>query len=170
MKRIALACCTCVLGSAVTLVGISNSVPAGAINEYVGKTYEQAAESISQWGTPVVASRVGSFLPTGKCIVTGSHPPSSLDSSGNKPGGRMLLHINCNATTAASGHPGNSVATSAGRKAKELRDKGVLFSENFAKGTVDGLTPSCERYFDYCVEVCDQAGTCSDELLQYLGL
>ena len=59
---------------------------ASAVNEYAGQTYNDAAQAISDAGqSPVIATRVGSFLPTGSCMVTGSRSANFLDSSGSQP-------------------------------------------------------------------------------------
>jgi len=106
-----------VLGSAAALVAVFGSGSAAAVNEYAGQTYEDAASSISDWGTPVIASRVGSYLPTEQCMVTGSRDPSFLDSSGNHRWGTVLLDLNCNDSVASAGKPGYSAASPEGRTA-----------------------------------------------------
>ena len=158
-----------VLGSAAALVAVFGSGSASAVNEYAGQTYEEAASSISDWGTPVIASRVGSYLPTEQCMVTGSRAANFLDSSGNGRSGTVLLDLNCNDTSAFNGHPGNSVATPEGRQVKEFRDAAVRINNDFAKATAAGQTSFCEEEADYCQKVCEESGTCSAELLDYLG-
>lgn len=107
-----------VAGGAAALFAMFGSGSAAAVNEYKGMTYNDAAQAISQAGqTPIIATKVGSFLPTGACIVTGSHAASFLDSSGNNPGGRVLLELNCNYTFALPGVPGNSHASPEGKAA-----------------------------------------------------
>lgn len=103
---------------AITLVALVGTGSAGAINEYDGQTYADAANAISQsGGSPKIASKVGSFLPTQNCIVTGSRNASFLDSSGNNPGGVVLLDLNCNYMFALPGVPGNSHASPEGKAA-----------------------------------------------------
>lgn len=100
------------------LAGLVGTASAGAINEYEGQTYADAANAIRQSGGSVkVGGKVGSFLPTDKCIVTGSRNASFLDSSGNNPGGVVLLDLNCNYMFALPGVPGNSHASPEGRSA-----------------------------------------------------
>lgn len=108
------------VGVAAALFATFGSGTAAAINEYVGQTYDDAAQAISDSGSsPVIATRNGSFLPTGACIVTGSRNASFLDSSGVNPGGRVLLDLNCNNTFAAAGVPGNSLGSPEGRQARQ---------------------------------------------------
>ena len=103
---------------ATALFALFGSGSAAAINEYKGMTFNDAANAASQAGQQVIiATKVGSFLPTGACIVTGSHSASFLDSSGNNPGGKVLLDLNCNYTFALPGVPGNSHASPEGKAA-----------------------------------------------------
>ncbi|WP_233211126.1 hypothetical protein [Mycobacterium sp. shizuoka-1] len=77
---------------------------ASADNEYVGQTYADATQAITQAGmTETIATVVGGQLPTSQCRVTGSRMASFLDSSGNNPGGRIMLDLNCNADFAPAG-------------------------------------------------------------------
>ncbi len=108
------------MAAAGALVALCGSGTAGAINEYEGQTYSDAANSIAQsGGTPKISSKVGSFLPTSQCIVTGSHNASFLDSSGNNPGGVVLLDLNCNYMFALPGVPGNSIGSQEGKAAHD---------------------------------------------------
>ena len=105
------------LGGAAALTGLVGTGSAGAINEYEGLTYAEAVNAIGKSGTVKIASKVGSFLPTDQCIVTGSRNASFLDSSGNNPGGVVMLDLNCNYMFALPGVPGNSHASPEGRSA-----------------------------------------------------
>lgn len=148
------------LCSAAVLVALLGSGTAAATNDYAGSTYDDAASSISGWGgTPVIASRIGDYLPTGQCVVTGSR----------NRGGQTLLDLNCNATSALEGHPGNSVVTPEGRKVQALRNDAATISEDFANAVANGSEPYCASDADTCWKVCDAAGTCSAELVEYLG-
>ena len=103
---------------ASALVALLGTGTAAAINEYEGQTYADAANAISQsGGTAQISSKVGSFLPTNSCIVTGSRTASFLDSSGNNSGGKVLLDLNCNYMFALPGVPGNSHASEEGKAA-----------------------------------------------------
>lgn len=106
-------------GGAAALLAVFGTGSAAAINEYAGQTYADAASAISEAGqTPVISSKIGSFLPTEKCIVEGSHNGSFLDSSGNSTG-KVLLDLNCNYMFALPGVPGNSHASPEGKAAYE---------------------------------------------------
>lgn len=105
---------------AAALAAVLGAGTASAINEYEGQTYADAANAIAQsGGSPKISSKVGSFLPTSQCIVTGSHNASFLDSSGNNPGGVVLLDLNCNYMFALPGVPGNSVGSPEGKAAHD---------------------------------------------------
>lgn len=109
-----------VAAGAAALLAVFGSGSAAAINEYEGQTYADAANAIAQsGGTPKISSKVGSFLPTSQCMVTGSHNASFLDSSGNNPGGVVLLDLNCNYTFALPGVPGNSLGSPEGKAAHD---------------------------------------------------
>ena len=109
-----------VVGVAAASIAVFGSGTAWANDEYVGETYNDAAQAISDSGqTPVIATRVGSFLPTGACLVTGSRSANFLDSSGTSGGGRVLLYLNCNNSFAAAGVPGNSIGSPEGRQARQ---------------------------------------------------
>jgi len=107
------------VGAAAAAFAVFGTGVASATNEYAGQTYADAAQAISDSGeSATVATRVGSFLPTDQCIVTGSRSANFLDSSGTNPGGRVLLYLNCNNTFATAGVPGNSVGSPEGRAAR----------------------------------------------------
>ena len=93
---------------------------AHADNEYAGQTYGEAQQAIQQaGGTDTIATVVGDQLPTTQCRVTGSRTAGFLDSSGNNPGGRILLDLNCSAELANPGNPGNSAASPQGQQTLE---------------------------------------------------
>jgi hypothetical protein len=105
------------VSSAVGLAALFGAGVAAADNEYAGQTYAQAQQAIQQsGGTDTIATVVGDQLPTTQCQVTGSRSASFLNSSGNNPGGRVLLDLNCNEGVASPGNPGNSVASPAGQQ------------------------------------------------------
>ena len=107
------------VGVAAASFAAFGSGTASAINEYAGQTYADASKAISDAGqSAVIATRVGSFLPTDQCQVTGSRSANFLDSSGTNAGGRVLLYLNCNNSFAAAGVPGNSIGSPEGRQAR----------------------------------------------------
>jgi len=93
----------------VALLGLFGAGSAGAANEYQGQTYGDASSAISNSGSkPVIATRVGEYLPLAQCLVTGSRSTNFLNSSGQAGGGTVLLDINCGYPFAYNGHPGFS--------------------------------------------------------------
>jgi len=119
------------------MFALLNPGSAAAVNEYVGQTYNDAATAISQNGqTPVIATRVGEFLPTGACIVSGSRTASFLDSSGNN-NSKVLLSLNCNYMFALPGVPGNSLGSPEGRAARAAAEKQYAEQQAAAQAEAD---------------------------------
>lgn len=161
-----------VLAWTSVLVVFVGSGSAAAVDEFKGQTYEKALNNLQGGGWTVrIVSKIGEYLPTDECIVSGSRVASSADSSGRRTNGVMLLHLNCLDTTALNGRPGNSVLTPAGKEALVWREKGKNLSIDFAR--TDGKAPYCttsDRAAEGCFNVCTEAGTCSAELAEYLGM
>ncbi len=159
------------MGGAAALAVIFGAGSASADNEYQGRTYAQVQEGTR--GKAVIASRVGSYLPTEKCIVTGNRRASFLDSSGNA-NAKILVDLNCNDPQSPGGdgsdHPGYSVATPQGRKMVQLKEAAASISGNYAKALAAGKSPRCEAQYQRCQQICRDAGSCSTELQEYLGL
>lgn len=156
------------IGASFAALVMVNASPAYAINDYVGVTYEKAAESIKGWGgTPIIATREGSYLPTDQCMVVGSRTQSSTSG-----GGRILLDLNCNDTSALNGHPGNSVATPEGKRALQARQTAKSLNEDYAAKSAAGQQSYCEENAANCIGFCQGAGAglCSPELMEALGL
>jgi hypothetical protein len=154
-----------VVGGAAALAVIFGAGSAVADNEYKGRTYAQVQESTNN--RAVISSRVGSYLPTEECIVTGNR--RATDGTGSA---KILVDLNCNDTSALNGHPGNSVASPAGKKALEDRERADNLSKNYARAIEAGTTPNClsnEGAIRYCINLCNQSKTCSVELLEALG-
>jgi hypothetical protein len=125
------------VGGATAMFALFGSGSAAAINEYVGQTYNDAATAISQNGqTPVIATRVGEFLPTGACIVSGSRTASFLDSSGNN-NSKVLLSLNCNYMFALPGVPGNSLGSPEGRAARAAAEQQYAEQQAAAQAEAD---------------------------------
>ena len=157
-----------VLGGAALAVAVFRSGSASAVNEYKGLTYEQAVAN-SGGATVIIATRVGEYLPTAECLVTGSRNASFLDSSGNNRGGTLMLDLNCHDTMTA-GHPGYSVMSPQGKEAKALKETGTDISTNYSQSVEAGQPSWCEENGDKCLDYCQRSGTCSDEVMEYLGL
>lgn len=93
------------------LTSVFGTGTAGANNEYVGQTFNDAANAIASNGQSLrIQTRFGTFLPTGACIVSGSRVNSS--------NGIVQLDLNCNYLFALPGVPGNSMGNEAGRTAR----------------------------------------------------
>jgi hypothetical protein len=106
------------VGGATALFALFGTGTAAAVDEYAGQTFNDAATAIYNNGeSAVISTRIGSFLPTGACIVSGSRNAKSLDSSGNSSS-RVLLDLNCNYMFALAGVPGNSLGSPEGRTAR----------------------------------------------------
>ncbi len=155
-----------VLGGAAVAVVLFGSGSASAVNEYAGLTYEEA---VGYGATLKIASRVGQYLPTDQCIITGSRSATYLDSSGNNTSaGTVMVDLNCNDTMTA-GHPGYSVMSPKGKEAQALKNTGKDISANYAQSLEAGQPSWCEENGEKCWDYCEKSGTCSDEVLEFLG-
>ena len=134
-----------IIGAAVALAAAFGTGLAVASNEYVGQTYNDAANAIASNGqTPVIATRFGTFLPTGACIVASSSTSSSLDFSG-APTGKVNLHLNCNYLFAVPGVPGNSVGGVAGRTARSAAEQQYAEEQAKLKAEAEGEAQAAEQ-------------------------
>jgi len=154
------------VGSAAALALIFGaSANANPYDQFAGQTYAKVQQATN--GKATIATRVGEYLATEDCIVTGSR---RLSAGGNT----LLVDLNCNDPRSAGGdgsdHAGNSVMSPAGQRMAALKERAVVLSENYEKAVAAGKSPACEKRYDSCVKVCQQSGACSDELLEYLGL
>ncbi len=157
------------VSGAAALTVMFGAGPASADNEYQGLTYAKVQQSTGN--RAVISSRVGSYLPTEECIVTGNRRASFLDSSGNSSR-KILVDLNCNDKTAANGHPGTSQTKLDKQLVKRL-GQAKQISGDFAQATADGKPPYCAKGEDEnaaCIRICRDAGTCSTELEDFLGL
>lgn len=148
-------------GGAALLLVFGASANANPYDTYAGLTFAQVQERNAN---AKIGTRVGEYLPTEECIVTGSR----------KVNGTWLVDLNCNDPKSAGGdgndHAGNSVMSPAGQKMLNFKQRAVTFSRNYENSVAAGKSPLCEKYYDYCVTVCEQSGACSAELAEYLGL
>jgi hypothetical protein len=104
------------VGAASALTAFGTGV-ASADDALAGLTYAKAKKALDGSGlTPVVATRVGSFLADDDCVIT----RSQLRAVKGKTTA-ILLYLNCNATVATSGDPGNSAASPEGRAQKQAQ-------------------------------------------------
>lgn len=105
-----------VVGAMFALSLVSDTGTAGATNEYVGQTYNDAANAIASGGQRFqIRTRFGTFLPTGACVVSASRVNSS--------NGIVQLDLNCNYMFALPGVPGNSMGNEAGRTARSAAEE-----------------------------------------------
>lgn len=154
------------VAAALVMVFGSGTANANPYDQFAGKTYAQVQEWTN--GQAKIASRVGEYLPTEECIVTGSRRMSTGG------GVTLVVDLNCNDPKSAGGdgndHAGNSVMSPAGKAVAEWKDRAVRLNSNYEKSVAAGKTPACESNFEYCVKVCQESGACSAELSEYLGL
>jgi hypothetical protein len=155
------------LGGVAVAMAIFGAGPANAVDEYKGLTYEQVQQQARRQ-TIVIASRVGEYLPTEKCIVSSNRTASVSDSSGNLSS-KLYVYLNCNDPMTA-GHPGYSAVSPKGKEAADYRDKAQRLSANYENAIEAGESPFCEAEAERCARICEQAGTCSEALVDYLGL
>lgn len=155
------------VGGAAALTVIFGAGPASADNEYKGQTYANVQERTK--GRAVIASRIGSYLQTEECIVTGNR--RATYGTGQT---KILVNLNCNDPKSAGGdgrdHPGYSVASPEGRRMADLKETAQRISAGYAKAIDAGTAPACEARMRSCQRICAESGACSAELRQYLGL
>jgi hypothetical protein len=123
---------------------------------FAGKTYSDAAATISGWGgTPVIATVSGDQLVMDDCIVTSWHKSNFLNASGvNDRRAEYLLHLNCNSRLASPGHPGNSSMSEQGLAAKK---------DEQAAATINKAPKICEKddkFAAWCKRVCERTKLC----------
>lgn len=126
---------------------------------WTGKTYSDVVAQISkQRGTPVVATVSGSVLELDDCIVTSWQQSIFLGTDGTNSRPREYrLNLNCNNAVATPGHPGNSVMTPVGAKAKEDQTNAANINND------PGWCKKSEERMAYCVRLCDRTGLCEVE-------
>lgn len=98
---------------------------AGALPDVIGKTYDDAVSILQGAGhTAIVSSTFGSRLPQSECIVTNATDHKMLRPAGDENfyefgWGEVMLSLNCNGGYANGLHPGSSVGSPEGRKARD---------------------------------------------------
>ncbi len=145
-----------VIGAAVVVMALFG-VGTSAADPYVGKTYADAAASITnRGGTPVISTVVGSQLPTDQCIVQAWHQPSYAPRTNfDRNNRQFLLSLNCAAKVAGAGKPGNSLATPEGKTQRAIEDRAQTYNSR---------PDLCEKYLSTCKRFCDRYGMCSKEV------
>lgn len=144
------------IGGATLSVAIFGGGVAAAADPLVGLTYDKASGMISKWhGDAVVGSVSGSQLEMGDCIVTSWQQSLFLDTSGRNSRSReYVLHLNCNNPVASPGHPGNSLMTPAGAKAKEAQQQAASINSN------PEWCHTSEKRLEWCGTICESTGLC----------
>jgi hypothetical protein len=105
--------------SAVALIN-SGVASAGTPPNVVGQKYSDARSALSNAGfKPLVSTTVGDQLQWPSCVVTNQvartvSPPAN---SGGSSSNQVLLSLNCEASFATAGSPGNSLGSPQGSAA-----------------------------------------------------
>ena len=125
---------------------------------YAGKTYAEASSKLAAKGyTPVISTVVGDQLATDDCIVTSSRKPTYASTDNFDHGKDYLLSLNCSATLAHGGQPGNSLASPQGRKEKAVEERAAK---------INSKPENCAANLEACQTFCNKyAGKCSDEVM-----
>jgi len=145
------------VGAAILSVMTLASGVASAADPLIGKTYNDAASTISdRWnGKAVVGAVSGDQLQTGDCIVTSWHKSIYLDASGkNGRKNEYLLSLNCNNHVASPGNPGNSAMSPEGLKAKKDQQAADRINKNPA------FCEQSDANMQWCTRVCARTGLC----------
>lgn len=112
--------------TAVAAMALFGTATAAA-DDYVGQTYADASEAMDDAGVdPVVATRTGDKLEQDDCIVTAAWSAPFVRDTGDEfewAEDEMLVSLNCAGGYASATNPGASLASPAGREAKEAADE-----------------------------------------------
>lgn len=139
---------------------------ASAADQLIGKKYSDATTLISKWnGSAVVATVSGSALALDDCIVSSWGKSIFLNSNGdNRRSNEYRLNLNCNNPLASPGHPGNSLMTPEGVKAKADQDKKAdeLRVANNINTNPDGCRTSPDKLKN-CINFCKRTELCELE-------
>ena len=104
-----------------------------AADDYVGQTYADASEAMSDEGVdPIVVTRTGDKLEEDDCIVTAAWSAPFVRDTGDEfehSEDEMLVSLNCAGGYASATNPGASLASPAGREAKEAADEAAAEEE-----------------------------------------
>lgn len=118
--------------TAVAAMALFGTATAAA-DDYVGQTYADASEAMDDAGVdPVVATRTGDKLEEDDCIVTAAWSAPFVRDTGDEfewAEDEMLVSLNCAGGYASATNPGASLASPAGREAKEAADEAAAEEE-----------------------------------------
>jgi hypothetical protein len=139
------------VGVCSVLVAIFGSGIAVADDAFAGKTYAEATKALEKSGiTPVIVTRAGDVLDDDQCTVI----RSQLKQNNGKA--TLQLYLNCNATVATDGKPGNSAASPQGRAAKTAQA-----TADYINANPDACASSAKAAAD-CKAFCDaNVGLCT---------
>jgi hypothetical protein len=147
------------IGAATLCVALVGSGVASA-EDLTGKTFSDAKATIAGLnGKAVIATVNGDQLQMDDCVVTSWQKSMFLDSSGNNNrSNEYRLHLNCNAVLAAPGHPGNSVATPDGIRAKKQATEDQQSAEKINQNPE--WCHESDENLKACASVCKRSGLC----------
>lgn len=138
------------------VIGTFGSSVASAKDSYSGETYADVAAAIAgRNGKAIVATVDGSQLPSDDCIVASWTRGVFRDSSGQSRSHEYFLNLDCNQALASPGHPGNSLMSPAGRRAK--LDEALARKIAIAK---DSTMEWCDEHAARCQQVCKETKLC----------
>jgi beta-lactam-binding protein with PASTA domain len=109
--------------AAAASAAVLSAGSAAAAPDVVGQTYNDAKQTIQQTGaTAIIATRTGSVADESSCVVTNAWDKSQVTGGRNQPSEQVMVALNCNASVATAGSPGNSAASPEGRQALASAD------------------------------------------------
>lgn len=112
---------------AIGALAVSSLLGTGvaSADDYAGQSYADASSAASDAGQSViVASRVGDKVAYDDCLVTRSQTaPFTSGNDGAHVDGVVQFYLNCNSGVASATTPGNSLASAAGRAAKDAEEQ-----------------------------------------------
>jgi hypothetical protein len=139
-------------GVAVAVATFGSNV--ASADALVGRTYAEAKAKAAEYNAKATISTVnGSQLAVDDCVVVSWRRGNFLDSSGSSHPKEFLVNLDCNERLATPGHPGNSLASPAGRA--QRRDEVMA-----AKIAKNPALPWCSAHAERCQQVCESTGLC----------
>jgi hypothetical protein len=113
------------VGSSVLIaVALTTAAVASAAPSVVGMTYDKAQAAAKNAGIATeISTTTGTELAQGDCIVVSQVVRAAVQFGLQNTPSKLLLSLNCNATIASAGHPGNSAGSPEGQAAKKEQAK-----------------------------------------------
>ncbi|TXI37472.1 MAG: hypothetical protein E6Q56_10590 [Mycobacterium sp.] len=143
--------------SAAMVLGTGTASADDPHDSWDGKTYGKAAAAVSNYYTPVIASKIGDQVPAEECIVVSSERSQMTDSRGRKRSKDYYFHLNCQLGVAGN-KPGNSVTSEIGQKTKADQASARALAARLEKNP-DTCNKS-ENSYNWCVRLCDRTKMC----------